>query len=425
MKIGREVFHVPTKSRFVFVSQIKALKGSDASNVHDEEPADDELEFSDDEAEAAYRSHLKRKCGTFLPFSSFLFFLPNFHFMFLRRGESRSRSVISSRQSTPNPSQMRDQELADEMYLSTNAYDAHGPYDVDFDSAAAARPSRPPPIPYDDPYGDDYTAPVAEPSSISSASSFDTKPSFGRSSGSGRGYDRGEHHGRGRGRGRGRDRVGQRDRGRWGSGGSGYRSSQQHMDTEYDDSRSRTTRPLTPTSFAVARATGQVAYNASQHQEQQQQSFSPMYPDAFGNSSSLGYNHVRSQAQFQHQYGYLQQPYQLQQAHMQAPLVQPHINPRFASAFGIAINAMQQFNQIPSTVQQQYSPQNTTTHPIVGATGSPHLAPTGDNVPGPRSSFHWTDEWKVNHDPASLKKGNAWAYFLSMLMRLLKVLRRI
>jgi H/ACA ribonucleoprotein complex non-core subunit NAF1 len=44
------------------------LKGSDASNVHDEEPADDELEFSDDEAEAAYRSHLKRKCGIFLFF---------------------------------------------------------------------------------------------------------------------------------------------------------------------------------------------------------------------------------------------------------------------------------------------------------------------------------------------------------------------
>ena len=77
VKIGREVFHVPMKSRFVFVSQIKAFKGSDASNVHDKEPADDELEFSDDEAEAAYRSRLKRKCGTFLLFSSFS--LPNLH----------------------------------------------------------------------------------------------------------------------------------------------------------------------------------------------------------------------------------------------------------------------------------------------------------------------------------------------------------
>ena len=62
VRVGREVFHVPTRSRFVFVNQIKAFRGSDASNVHDEEPADDELEFSDDEAEAAYRSRLKRKC---------------------------------------------------------------------------------------------------------------------------------------------------------------------------------------------------------------------------------------------------------------------------------------------------------------------------------------------------------------------------
>jgi H/ACA ribonucleoprotein complex non-core subunit NAF1 len=40
--------------------------------VHDEEPADDDLEFSDDEAEAAHRSRLKRKCGTF-PILFFVF----------------------------------------------------------------------------------------------------------------------------------------------------------------------------------------------------------------------------------------------------------------------------------------------------------------------------------------------------------------
>jgi H/ACA ribonucleoprotein complex non-core subunit NAF1 len=314
--------------------------------------------------------------------------------MFLRRGESRS--VISSRQSTPNPSQMRDQELVDEMYLSRNAYDAHGPYDVDFDSTATG-PSRSPPIPYDDPYGDDYTAPVAEPSSNNLA--FPSKSPLSRSSGSGRGYDRGEHHGRGRGRGRDRDRGGQRDRGRGRRGGNGYRSSQQHTDTatELDDSRGRTARSLSPTSSAIARATGQVAYHGLQHQQQQQQSFSSMYPDAHGNGNSWGYNHMQPPSQFpQHQYGYMQQPYQ---AHMQAPLVQPHINPRFASAFGIAINTMQQLNQIPSTVQQHNSPQNTTTHPTVGATSNPNLISTGNNLPG---SFHWTDEWTVHHgNPAS------------------------
>jgi H/ACA ribonucleoprotein complex non-core subunit NAF1 len=61
VKVDREVFAVPDKTNFVFVEKIKAFKGSDASNVYDEEPADDELEFSDDEAEAAYRSRLKRK----------------------------------------------------------------------------------------------------------------------------------------------------------------------------------------------------------------------------------------------------------------------------------------------------------------------------------------------------------------------------
>lgn len=61
VRVGREVFHVPSRSKFVFISRIKAVKGSDASNAHDEEPADDELEFSDDEAEAAHHSQLKRK----------------------------------------------------------------------------------------------------------------------------------------------------------------------------------------------------------------------------------------------------------------------------------------------------------------------------------------------------------------------------
>ena len=53
VRADREVFHVPQRSRFISISQIKAYKGSDASNMHDEEPGEDEIEFSDDEAEAA------------------------------------------------------------------------------------------------------------------------------------------------------------------------------------------------------------------------------------------------------------------------------------------------------------------------------------------------------------------------------------
>jgi H/ACA ribonucleoprotein complex non-core subunit NAF1 len=45
------------------LNQLKQSKGSDASNIHDEEPAEHELEFSDDEEEAAFKraTKLKRK----------------------------------------------------------------------------------------------------------------------------------------------------------------------------------------------------------------------------------------------------------------------------------------------------------------------------------------------------------------------------
>jgi H/ACA ribonucleoprotein complex non-core subunit NAF1 len=48
----RKVFHVPRHSSYVFTKEIKHLKGSDASNVYDEEVDADEAEFSDDEQEA-------------------------------------------------------------------------------------------------------------------------------------------------------------------------------------------------------------------------------------------------------------------------------------------------------------------------------------------------------------------------------------
>ena len=53
VQVSKPVFHVPERSNFVFVRALQSLKGSDASNINDEEPAEDELEYSDDEAEAA------------------------------------------------------------------------------------------------------------------------------------------------------------------------------------------------------------------------------------------------------------------------------------------------------------------------------------------------------------------------------------
>ena len=56
---GSKIFYVVLHSTFVFTQSIKNLRGSDASNIHDEEVGDDEMEFSDDEAEAAYKRNQK------------------------------------------------------------------------------------------------------------------------------------------------------------------------------------------------------------------------------------------------------------------------------------------------------------------------------------------------------------------------------
>ena len=57
---GTPVFYSEQHSTTVFTQPLKAFKGSDASNLHDEEVADDEIEFSDDEAEAEYKRQQKQ-----------------------------------------------------------------------------------------------------------------------------------------------------------------------------------------------------------------------------------------------------------------------------------------------------------------------------------------------------------------------------
>ena len=58
---GNMVYYVVPHSTFVFTQPLKGLKGSDASNFHDEEVGDDEMEFSDDEKEAEHKRQLKLK----------------------------------------------------------------------------------------------------------------------------------------------------------------------------------------------------------------------------------------------------------------------------------------------------------------------------------------------------------------------------
>ncbi|KAG2183905.1 hypothetical protein INT44_008916 [Umbelopsis vinacea] len=60
-KQGAKVYIVPDFSTFLLTRALKMQKGSDASNIFDEEIADHEMEFSDDEAEQAYKKEQKRK----------------------------------------------------------------------------------------------------------------------------------------------------------------------------------------------------------------------------------------------------------------------------------------------------------------------------------------------------------------------------
>ncbi|KAF8475962.1 Gar1/Naf1 RNA binding region-domain-containing protein [Kalaharituber pfeilii] len=61
LKQGTKIFYSPKHSTFVFTKVLKAQKGSDASNWHDEEVDENEVEFSDDEAEAEYKRKMKEK----------------------------------------------------------------------------------------------------------------------------------------------------------------------------------------------------------------------------------------------------------------------------------------------------------------------------------------------------------------------------
>jgi H/ACA ribonucleoprotein complex non-core subunit NAF1 len=61
LSMGTVVFYSIQHSTYVFTQALKAIKGSDASNLHDEEVGDEEMEFSDDEAEAEHKRRVKQK----------------------------------------------------------------------------------------------------------------------------------------------------------------------------------------------------------------------------------------------------------------------------------------------------------------------------------------------------------------------------
>lgn len=58
---GQKVYYVVPASSFVFTEQVRTIKGSDASNLHDEEIPEEEQEFSDDEKEMASKAVKKNR----------------------------------------------------------------------------------------------------------------------------------------------------------------------------------------------------------------------------------------------------------------------------------------------------------------------------------------------------------------------------
>ncbi|KAJ9479737.1 H/ACA ribonucleoprotein complex non-core subunit NAF1 [Pseudozyma hubeiensis] len=56
---GKDVFYLPKQSTYVLTQLLRSMKGSDASNIWDEEVAEDEIDYSDDEQEAEAKRRAK------------------------------------------------------------------------------------------------------------------------------------------------------------------------------------------------------------------------------------------------------------------------------------------------------------------------------------------------------------------------------
>ena len=218
----------------------------------------------------------------------------------------------------------------------TSPYDSPSFNDQDLH----AGPSRPPPITYDDPYSESYGLPDSSSAGGSSsilgttddsdsASVYQLDRPRGRGRGGGGARDSFvRDRGRGRGRDRTRDRGRGRGRGRGGGGGGGgggdrdsWGSNSLQRDTGGSEVRSlQSARALSPTSAAIARATGQYSGNAPY--PAQNQGINTPTP-----SNNWGYQQYSTHGDYSYEYP---------QAY-----IQPHINPRFASQFGMNISYAQ------------------------------------------------------------------------------------
>ncbi|KAL8892392.1 MAG: hypothetical protein Q9215_000666 [Flavoplaca cf. flavocitrina] len=218
---GITIFYVEQHSSYVFTQSLKALKGSDASNIHDEEVGDDELEFSDDEAEAEHKRRVKQERQA-------------------RRGDREERSDRGSRGGRTNRGGRNDRggrgNRGDGFSKGPRGGYGRGEARGHFNQTEA-RDTSSPTMNYDDNDDDDelYT-PLARPSNLHEIMGRGEAPQESpndhvNGSPGGQRFHRGGRPERGRGRGaRGRGERGRIDRGGRGYGGNrgGYNRDSRH-----------------------------------------------------------------------------------------------------------------------------------------------------------------------------------------------------
>ncbi|KAL4952481.1 Gar1/Naf1 RNA binding region-domain-containing protein [Aspergillus filifer] len=189
---GTTVYYVEQHSTFVFTQPLKGLKGSDASNFHDEEVAEDEIEFSDDEQEAEYRRKLKQKRQE-------------------RKGAKNQDGGAGGKagRGGPGPSKLSQSELN-----------------------------------YDDNVPEDGYTPLTRPKNLHEMMRHDAPVEGDRHSGfsSGRGRGRGSDRGRG-GRGRGRGGAGGRDHHHGRGHGQSHHDRQPYHHQDRSDSHQQPQNP--------------------------------------------------------------------------------------------------------------------------------------------------------------------------------------
>jgi H/ACA ribonucleoprotein complex non-core subunit NAF1 len=230
--------------------------------------------------------------------------------------------------------------MNDYSFSGASLYDEHGPYDMDLSASI-----RPPPLPYDDPYSDAYLNRASTAEAVPAASSSQNAHTAEKGQASNYGQETKMRRGRGRGRGDvrrvrrptptfgprgwGRGR-GSRDRGHGTVSESEMRPIPINGHTPPTQSevgrlisQLAGSRP-TPSPLSMTMATGQ-PFNGTEYAP----SASPV-------------THAGNGWSFEQSQQYPMQSYAIDPRWYQYPYVQPHINPRFASAFGLNVMGMTQ-----------------------------------------------------------------------------------